>query len=399
MSKKIFVLDDEPTLRRDHVKQLKELLGEHDHFEVNELKNEAFDAGIDMLEARQNDVRAGKDLDKNTCCFDEAAVLIVESDLVPLRRGVSGEYVSYMARCFSNCGFILGVNQYGSNQFDLTLVGHPESFADLNIGSLQLANRGLWFNDWEGFRPWHWPLVSQACDALEKRSKELVGHLDDPILEYLQIPPEVSQLFPREVIEFIAPKLSLKNFHKVTFEQFLSDSRHGLQPKDAKGKVPESLKCRIAAARISKWIERLLLSGQEILIDAPHIASRLPSLIKSAELGIPSLNKTAKLGPPDELNLSDPDSIKSAAFRRSEWVSRPAWFWELIRRNEDILEVRDPWRRQVFDAEFCEDSSRFRPLSECREFQAKTPAADARRWVTRDSFPEVEYVPAVQFTL
>lgn len=398
MRKHICIFDDDPDLRRDHAVALKTLLRDDAVFEVKEVGKDEFLAGLESLEERQKTARSNSEFDLDRACwFDDAAVLIIESDLVPIRAGVTGEYVAYMARTFSRCGFILGVNQYGQNTFDLTLLGHPESFADLNIGSLQLANSGLWSSDWPDFRPWQWPLIGQAYATFEDRVKQLSGKLEERILDFLQIPPEVYQLFAREVIEFIAPKRALNGFAEVTFTEFLNTSGHGLQTKDADATLPEELRCRLAAARVSKWLERLVLAGQEILVDAPHLARRLPSLVQSAALGIPEFNRTARLATADELNLSNPKQLEPAQFKAQNWLSRPAWFWERLRQSEDILEVRDPWKRQKTDWEFCEDTSRFAPRDECQEFQAKAPAADTRRWIKH--VPDVEYVPAVQFAL
>jgi len=398
MTKNIFIFDDDADLRRDHAAALKQLLQDNSLFEVKEIGKKDFVAGLETLEKRQEIGRGGRSINLDqSCWFDEAAVLIVESDLVPIRAGVTGEYVAYMARCFSRCGFILGVNQYGPNTFDLTLLGHPESFADLNVGSLQLANAGLWSADWPEFRPWQWPLVPQACQSLEDRVRQLAGNLHRPILEFLQIPNEVAQLFPREVIEFIAPKHPLDDFANVTFEEFLKTSRHGLQPKDADATLPEELHCRVAAARISKWLERLLLAGQELLIDAPHLARRLPSLVKDAELGVTAFNLTACIASIHELNFCKPELVEPFMFKQQAWTSRPAWFWDQLRHSEDILEVSDPWKRQTIDWEFCEDTSQFLSRAECQEFQAKAPAADTRRWIKH--VEGVEYVPAVQFAL
>ena len=36
---------------------------------------------------------------------------------------LTGEIIAYLVRCFSRCKLIIGLNQYGSNPFDLTLRG------------------------------------------------------------------------------------------------------------------------------------------------------------------------------------------------------------------------------------------------------------------------------------
>src|SRR5262245_57675708 len=56
--------------------------------------------------------------------------------------GLTGERLAYLARCYSNSSYIVVLNQFGKNRFDLTLSGRPESFADLDLGSEQITNPG-----------------------------------------------------------------------------------------------------------------------------------------------------------------------------------------------------------------------------------------------------------------
>jgi hypothetical protein len=280
----------------------------------------------------------------------------------------------------------------------LTLRNHPESFADVNVGSKQLASEGLWKNQWSGFRPSHWPLLPSLHEDFTTRVDDLSGKLKEPIFEFLQIPLTVSQLFPREVIEFVASKRGLQDYQSTTFEEFLNGSPHGLQGKDAKAmqSLPDSVVCRIAASRIGKWVDRLLLAGQEILVDAPHLIRRFPSLLTGAQRDIGAFNATARFGPPAETGV-DVAKLDKFQFPALHWCSRSTWFWEELRKSEEILEVRDPWSREQVDWEFCEDASSFFPRTECRPFEAELPTSDTRRWIRL--FEGVDYEPQVRFAL
>ncbi|MDR3571022.1 MAG: hypothetical protein P4L81_02380, partial [Candidatus Pacebacteria bacterium] len=86
MSKQILILDDDADLRRDHVAKLKSLFNSQDVFTVREMTVDEFRKGLDRLEQRQAMARKRGPIDLElTCCFDQADVLVVESDLVPLR--------------------------------------------------------------------------------------------------------------------------------------------------------------------------------------------------------------------------------------------------------------------------------------------------------------------------
>ena len=399
MNKSILIFDDDVGERRQFVEELKKTLVNDETFVVSSLSDEEFKDALEVLETRRALARQSKSENfEKTCCFDSAAIFIVESDLIPLKTSLTGEFVAQLVRCFSHCGLILGVNQYGTNQFDLTLKNHPESFADVNVGSKQLALEGLWKNRWSGFRPWHWPLLPKAQKDFEQRVVDLSGKLNEPIFDFLQIPRTVSQLFPREVIEFVASKRGLKDYQSTTFAEFLKESPHGLLGKDVKAmqSLPDSVLCRIAASRIGKWIDRLLLAGQEIIVDAPHLIRRFPSLLVGDQRGLDAFNATVGFDSPEELRL-DLRKLNKFQFPATHWGSRPTWFWEELRKSEEVLEVRDPWSREDVDWEFCEDGSSFFPRSECRPFEAELPSSDTRRFIR--SFEGVDYEPQVRFAL
>ena len=355
---------------------------------------EEFKTIVDTLETRRAQARTAEPpAFADTCKLDDADILIVDYDLLSLKSAgvMTGENVAYLARCFSRCGFILGLNQFGVNPFDLTLKGHPESFADLNIGSEQLTTPGLWAEPWKGFRPWAWPLIPQALDTFERRVVEWRKYMDKPILAWLGIPDVVAELLPRTATEFITKGSTAA---ATTFQDFVRDSGNGLLGR--LDKTSEECKVRIAAARIAKWLDRFVLTGQDILVDAPHLAVRYPSLLKGPKSKASSFDRTAAFGKPTELGIHH-DKISSALFPKPNWLSRPAWFWPSLSSLSDIDEVRDPWKAKQTDLAFCEDISRFKPKAKCHEFVADLPSSFARRYAAR--VPKVDYRPEVRFSL
>jgi hypothetical protein len=96
--------------------------------------------------------------------------------------------------------------------------------------------------------------VPQAVDQLERRVTQLRDHMDEPIVEFLQIPPAYVNLLPRAVTQFITKS---KEPGETTFADFVSGSGSGLQGR--RGKTVKECAVRIAAARIHKWLERLVL--------------------------------------------------------------------------------------------------------------------------------------------
>jgi hypothetical protein len=119
-------------------------------------------------------------------------------------------------------------------------------------------------------------------------------------------------------------------------------------------------------------------------------------LLVGDQRGLETFNATVRFDPPEELRL-DLRKLNKFQFPAAHWCSRPAWFWEELRKSEEILEVRDPWSREDVNWEFCEDGSSFFPRSECRPFEAELPSSDTRRFIR--SFEGVDYEPQVRFAL
>ena len=158
----------------------------------------------------------------------------------------------------------------------------------------------------------------------------------------------------------------------------------------------EDVLARVGAARISKWLERLVLPEQDFLVDAPHLVARYPSLIAGDEKKIKDWNSTAQLVDYRELGL-DTKTIEPYRLKKDYWMSRPVWFWDTLREDESIKEVREPWLTDKPSWVFCEDASRFHDRKDCEEFFADTDSPFTRRFIK--GFKRVDYRPRVRFWL
>lgn len=262
--RKILIYDDDP----EAVVRWKQKLDDREQigrsFETFIIRKNDFQSAVDGLEKRRREARQGSNPEpKWNNRLDQTDIFIIDYDLLDA-DSPSGEEIAYLVRCYSRCGWIIALNQFdkGYGAFDLTLRGHPESFADLNIGDPLLDNPGLWAEPWEGFRPWAWPLLSLALGKFERRIRKLRGNLTRLILEYLMFPEMISRSLPRTTVEFLT---KLDDPMKATFVDFVGKSGNGLRGKDQP--FCEESSIRIAAARISHWLESLVLPGQNILVD------------------------------------------------------------------------------------------------------------------------------------
>jgi hypothetical protein len=362
-----------------------------------------FKSEVDVLEQRRGRAREGKSSVVEQTIFDDAEILIVDFDLIALggEQYLTGETVAYLARCYSECGVTLVLNQFGTNTFDLTLRGHPESFADLNIGSEQVANGGLWDGIVDGFHPWSWPVLPNLLASFRRRVAMLAsGGLDEPIVEVLGIPPHVVSLLPRKAVEFVGGDVPLE---QVTFRTYVTGAalrRKDILPDD------EAI-ARVATSRIGKWCERLLLPEQDLIVDAPHLVLRYPSLLGADWTDHASWDRLTDLRQDRQWRGS---SNAISPFQvASDWFYRPVWLGRGVGGLHDLPEVTDPWSIPDTGLVFCEDLSRFLPHVAGREFVADLESPNVRRFVAdpdaeavghiRAELQKIEYRPAVRFSL
>jgi len=404
----ILIFDDSVGSRDKWCNDLLSIKSARKNFDIATVDDDEFKDFLAVLEERRRLARKEKAVFKPNR-LDKTAILVLDYDLIDLDTvtSLTAEHVAYLVRCYSTCGVIVIVNQlvnqFGGNYFDLSLKGRLESFGDLNVPACQLASGGLWEEPLTGFRPWLWPILPDAATAFKRRVSELKGHLDDSILDFLGISHDVAQIMPRSIREFLT-----KGDHPetTTFREFVTESGSGLTPKDRP--IDDRFVAGIAAARIALWLENLVLPGQDILVDAPHLVSRFPSLLSAKPQNVTSWRKTCSLGSENTLGIRH-GQISPFKFAPRNWLSRPAWFWRELSNCEDIQEVKEPWSTERPGHVFCEDVSAFLPREATREFVADLQSQFARRFVVdpnskkagrlAESVSGVNYRPSVRLSM
>ncbi|GEM_PF-3114521 len=327
--------------------------------------------------------------------LDDIDLLIVDYDLLGLDSDnqsawSTGAEVAYAARLMSSVGPIIVVNQYGTNSFDLTMRRYSPSYADFDLGSKHITSEGLWKdNNFEGFRPWHWPNLHREPSRFNELSDFLHENLDVPVMAALGL--EASDL---DSARYVAPellaRLGLNPENDMTFRQLLigqNKESGGLQPnpisvfnileKDASlvANMPSRLLSRLGAAVLSHWLERLILPNQELIADAPHLAAQYPWLLEDYD-NIDAWKKLASLGEPN-LAIIEDYRVKPACL-----LSRPC-YWIAEAKRAVPLPAGFSVRR-VPNLAFCEDSSQFEPKDECTPFPSDLQSFDRERWITND---------------
>lgn len=296
--------------------------------------------------------------------MDSADVLVLDyrlADLYGHDGFMTGEDLAALARRYSRAGPIVSVNRFGEQSFDLRLRRGMETWAEVSVAHEDLRNPRLWVAAApDSYRPWGWPSLQQLPQLFEQRVRHALRHLDTPVAEVFGISTTQMELMPRDVSEALGGDPTSLTFMDVALAQAFPSSN---VPQPSRPQM-----ARIAAAEVGKWLANSVLPGEEILIDAPHLVVRYPSLLRGTRLP-ENLNALASVGRDADLHL-DTSKIRSARFRPTFWLDRPAWWTESILEDRRLTENRTPWEMRPLEYGFAEDTSRFHRMDKLRAFQA-----------------------------
>jgi hypothetical protein len=387
MKNKLIVVDDEEEFSRKYARELGSLPGVKLPFSLLSYTLKDFKRELEILGKREEKVRSGQSVSFEDSEFDQAAVVVVDFELpkaFEAPSSLTGERICYLLRCYSSCGALLGVDQFialGDSPFDLTLRGNPGSFADVNVTAAQLTNPGLWGGN-SDFRPWYWPNVAEISSRLDRMVESVGAAMDKPLGEVLGLGDSIKNI-PDEARDFLGSRPD-----SVTPRSFVMQSGKGIQGRTEK--ATDGMIARIAAARLSKWFERLVLPGQDVLVDAPHLVVRFPSLLANAKPQKESWDMTAALRSHEDLGLRW-QQIEQHRLKDTMWLSRPVWLASDLSRDKNVAEVADPFSREPTPFVFAEDGSRFYPERDCHPFKANVDSPYVRRYIKQ--FDGVEYTP------
>ena len=353
--------------------------------------DDAFSNLVGTLNERRLAARpGGPSIEHKHLTIDDADVLIIDFDLIHFgdHGDTTGTRLAYLARCYSSPTLIIVLNEFGTNRFDLRLTGNADSFADLDMGGDQIGNVGLWSHTFLAYRPWSWPVVPDAVRARERLVRAVSNNLEKAALPYLGFDDTTLATFSDQVT---APLGDRDRVSTVTFREVVTDSPLGVVTADA---VPDDeAVARVAVARLTKWLASVVLPRQDILVDAPHLVSRFPSLLAGSPDDSSAWAQTMSLAPQiGRLGVRN-RLISAHHFPGWEWVGRHCWVWSGIASDPRIEEVKTPWSRRESAWVFAEDSSRFVSPASARRFVAGHDSPFRLRYVER---PEraVEYYPS-----
>lgn len=403
MALKVSVWDDDSDKAEQWSEQIKEVLGSDSDVEAAD--NERIKNELDLLHARRKAfINAGGALDEpdDDLDIDDTDILIVDNDLFELddHADLTAEIIATRARIYSDCGLIVVLNLNPDLAFDLSLLGHPESKADLHTNEDFVANPGLWQtcpNEDGAFRPWHWPILPKSAALFRKRVDEVVnvfecGKQHMAILDYFQFGDDARSSLSRSARGYLHPTHKAQ---EVTFEMFLTENPNAAEKRDTEAMIFEKhhrRMARVIASRIAKWLFRMVLGPQDVLIDLPHLVERLPFLIADGKNDdVAAWNAHAKIA--DEVDAGLLEPLKDHLFANEIWFDRPVFWAHCFETEENLEKLMGSSDSNPNAYVFCEDASSFHPADQCERFVAGFhTTADTRfiRWIGDD---DVVYGP------
>ena len=411
-SLEVLVYDDQLDFARSWAEKIKDAYSDA---VVKPANSEDFQQLLTLINSRRKAWREAGDKSDTIDLHeaDTADVIVVDYDLLQYSDPVdtTGSRLAYLLRCFSKCGFIIVLNEFGRNVFDLSLGSPPEGFADIHIGDEQIGNPGLWQAPFDGYRPWYWPVVPNARDNFERCVKDVQENPDEPILDFLDLSGVIDWI-PRRAQDFLLGKQKIE---EATFKDFVRSAHGGISAKDSL--IPEQT-ARVTAARIVTLLNSIILPEQSVLVDAPHLVSRFPGFIR-AQAQRNKIDMWNKLCNPVDHDIDNLliEPLEKHRFQKLHWLWRPAWCWPDINKDESIEGMKDPRLVEEIDWVFCENISRFVPVRFAQDFRAivsppfikryvfSSNSSDADSYVSHNKSGDsqdpslVEYVPQAMFNL
>ena len=400
---RISVWDDNTEFAREWSSGIEEIVGDSSVV-VEAPDNGQIEQELKLLHERRKsylDSQKGEIIGEDSL-LDSTDILLVDNDLFEIRNfgDYSAEMVAARARVYTKCKFIVVVNLTLDVDFDLSLLGHLDSKADLHINGRFVNDKGLWLEcpkEDGAFRPWHWPLIPLAAKYCELRVAELIGLFerganDTPILEYFGFDSSTRNRLSRSARAFLHPERSADS---LTFASFIDCNRNAVDVRDGEKIVEKGDNekiARICAHRISKWLSHLILGPQDILIDLPHLVQKLPFLVPEEQSDVVSFwNSYANLGDGPIAKLTQ--EVSEYRFQLKHWFDRPVFWWNRFDTDENLANLLGAVDANPEELVFCEDSSAFHSSRECHRFVAAHHSISDDRFVRWPHQQELKYGP------
>ncbi len=345
--------------------------------------------------------------------FDDADIVFIDYQLGALQGHsfLTAEDVAGWIRAFSDAKLIIILNRFFEVDFDLTMnQGAIPTAADLHMNASLLECPGLWaMQPWDStaprsnFRPWAWPLLQEAIVDIDKCREDLSsfeGFENRAILEYFQFNDDLIGQMTHNALGFLDPTSKTPN--TATFLDFLKNGRPGIAAE-----IRDQLAANIGDARIKnsvinilvsslrRWLCTMILGPQDVLIDIPHLAQRMPWLLNKKVNDEAVWKKLASFHDAEEL----PEVVKDFLYNKEHWLSRKTFLMPVLQKAAAVLKLYDDFSEQTGEEHvLLEDFSVFVKINEAESFTAAFNSMWSTRYVSHSAVEagEIHYAPKVR---
>jgi hypothetical protein len=176
---------------------------------------------------------------------------------------------------------------------------------------------------------------------------------------------------------------SWEDISSMTYGEVAAHGGLGMRRKESTS--PELL-ARVATCGLRRWVERVLLPSQNVIVDLPHLAQGHPWLVEERD-DIDAWNALGGRWWGEEPSVA-PEAFHpevSALLGRNVWITsrlEPPPRGERVRPGDPV---------------FCEDISQFRHVDDVRDFVSDVEGPFARRFVA--DIDDVQYMPRNRLAL
>lgn len=338
----------------------------------------------------------------------EIELVILDNNLTKLRiQGArhTAEALAGYIRAFTRIPYVVSLNKNPQTNLDLRfLIGDYETRTDLALNTGHLGIQGLWTGksdpETDSFLPWYWPVLKTVPTQRRCQEQFVESHLEDPLLESLGFGAKEAARLGRRAKGAVSSDAGDTALAQVTFLDYFKTSCRSLAITAERERLAGLLQAdelqlretattavvRVVAAELDRWFRRDVVGPQAVLVDLPHLVSRMPFLLGENAATVEGWNSAVE-GSSDPLEVVDGrfrQHLREAAFPHDCWTKVPCFWWPRLKDhdklNASFFEEHPRWA----DALFCEDISRFRSAESepaPMEFATEFEGAWSRRYV------------------
>ncbi|KPD14762.1 hypothetical protein ADM96_37525 [Burkholderia sp. ST111] len=341
-------------------------------------------------------------------------VLFIDYQLKTLKNHawLTAENVAGWIRAYSDIPVIGILNRFFDVDFDLSmLLGTSATSADFHVNDRLLTLPALWTEATgdtptkDSFHPWQWPMIPRVVEDVAACRADLEQvDLSSEILPFFGFSEQDVEQLTRHALGYLDPtSVSPAN---ATFLQFLKEGRLAT-PKELRLALSNALEeqaapkrdelrrvvARILTSELRRWLSNLVLLTQDVLIDAPHLANRMPWVLQESN----NLEKR-RLLVTSRYKEAFAAQVEPYTFQAERWLSRPAFWVAKIQKDDAIDDLYRDYETPEDEQVFLEDFSCFVGSAVAEPFQ---PAFDSV-WPTRYVYGEAvsgwgyKYAPKVR---